>query len=72
MKTNEIAKVLKKAGSQPNEYSIGFKRLACLPQRVRADINLACVMKGESNTNSVKEFLNNLTEIEFANWLKLA
>ena len=29
-------------------------------------------MKGENNDNSMKEFLNNLTEQEYINWLKLA
>jgi len=29
-------------------------------------------MNGETNNNSVKEYLNNLTEQEYINWLKLA
>ena len=52
--------------------SLGFQRLAVLPVRVRKNINLACVLKGENNDNSMKEFLNTLTEQEFINWLKVA
>lgn len=70
MTTATITKTLIRFNNQPLEYSLGFKRLTSLPTRVRRDINLACVLKGESNTNSMKEFLNNLTESEFINWLK--
>lgn len=72
MKTAEITKTVNKVNNQPAEYSLGFKRLTVLPVRVRRSINLACVLKGESNDNSMKEFLNTLTEQEFINWLKLA
>ena len=67
-----ITKTLKKVEAQPKEYSFGFRRLTVLPARVRKNINLACIMKGENNDNSMKEFLNNLTEQEYINWLKLA
>lgn len=67
-----ITKTIKKVAEQPSNYSLGFKRLTVLPTRVRKNINLACIMKGENNDNSMKEFLNNLTEQEFINWLKLA
>ena len=63
---------LAKVNAQPLNYSIGFKRLTVLPLRVRRNINLTCVLKGESNDNSIKEFLNNLNEQEFINWLKSA
>ena len=72
MKATEITKTLNKVNAQPAEYSLGFKRLTVLPVRVRKNINLACVLKGESNDNSMKDFLNTLTEQEFINWLKLA
>ena len=72
MKTAEITKTVNKVNAQPVEYSLGFRRLTVLPIRVRRNINLACVLKGESNDNSMKEFLNTLTEQEFINWLKLA
>ena len=72
MKTAEITKTVNKVNAQPVEYSLGFRRLTVLPVRVRRNINLACVLKGESNDNSMKEFLNTLTEQEFINWLKLA
>ena len=64
-----ITKTLNKLKNQPAEYSLGFKRLTVLPLRVRNDINLSCVLHGYSNTNSVKEFLNNLTEQQYINWL---
>lgn len=67
-----ITKTLKKVAEQPSNYSLGFRRLAVLPTRVRKNTNLACILKGESNDNSIKEFLNNLTEEEYINWLKLA
>jgi len=67
-----ITKTLAKVNAQPAEYSLGFKRIFSLPLRVKENINLACVLKGENDTNSMKEFLHNLTEQEFINWLKLA
>ncbi len=72
MTASAITKTLGKANIQPLEYSLGFRRLSVLPIRVRQNINKACVLKGESNDNSMKEFLNNLTENEFTNWLKIA
>jgi len=72
MTTAIITKTIAKVNDQPSEYSTGFKRLTSLPLRVRNNIILACVVKGENNTNSMKDFLNNLTEQEFINWLKLA
>lgn len=71
MTDSVITKTLKKISEQSEIYSIGFKRLTSLPIRVRDNINLACVLKGESNTNSMKEFLNGLNEDEFVNWLKM-
>jgi hypothetical protein len=67
-----ITKTLAKVNNQNSEYSLGFRRLTVLPLRVRRKINLACVLKGESNDNSMKAFLNELTEQEFIKWLKLA
>ena len=67
-----ITKTLLKVNSQPSEYSLGFRRLTALPIRVRENINHACILKGETNDNSMKEFLNNLTELEFVNWSKTA
>ena len=72
MTTAEITKTVNKVNAQSVEYSLGFRRLTVLPVRVRRNINLACVLKGESNDNSMKEFLNTLSEQEFINWLKLA
>ena len=72
MKNATITKTLAKVNAQPSEYSLGFKRLTVLPVRVRRNVNLACVLKGEDNDNSMKSFLNNLTEQEFTNWLKIA
>ena len=72
MTTSIITKTLAKVNTQSSEYSLGFRRLTALPLRVRHDVNLACVLKGEINDNSMKEFLNNLTEQEFIKWLKVA
>ena len=67
-----ITKTISKVNQHLSEYSLGFSRLISLPARVRKNINLACVLKGESNENSMKDFLNNLTEQEFVNWLKVS
>ena len=72
MTNSTITKTLKKVQNQPKEYSLGFRRLTVLPARVRKNLNLACIMNGETNNNSVKEYLNNLTEQEYIDWLKLA
>lgn len=72
MTTATITKTLDKVNSQSSEYSLGFRRLTVLPLRVRKNLNLACILKGENNDNSIKDFLNTLTEEEFINWLKLA
>jgi DNA primase catalytic subunit len=72
MVKSEITKTLQKVNNQPSEYSLGFKRLISLPNRIRKNINLTCVIKGESNDNSAKNYFNELSEQEFINWLKLA
>lgn len=72
MTTATITKILAKVNTQPSEYSLGFKRLTVLPVRVRHNLNLACILKKESNDNLIKDFLNNLTEQDFINWLKNA
>jgi hypothetical protein len=72
MTSATITKILDKVNTQPSEYSLGFRRLTSLPLRVRKNINLACILKGGSNDNSMKDYLNNLTENEFINWLKVA
>ena len=72
MTNSTITKTLKKVQNQPKEYSLGFRRLTVLPARVRKNLNLACIMNGETNNNSIKEYLNNLTEQEYINGLKLA
>ena len=70
MTTATITKTLAKVNAQPSEYSLGFRRLSVLPLRVRQNIILACVLRGENDTDSMKEFLNDLSEQEFINWLK--
>jgi hypothetical protein len=72
MTTATITKILKKVETESKEYSLGFRRLTSLPTRVRRNINLTCILKGESNDNSMKEFLNTLSDQEFIKWLKLA
>ena len=78
MKTAEITKTVNRLNerlelAKTNAFyrsSLGFQRMSVLPIRVRRNINLACVLRGESNDNLMKEFLNTLTEQEFINWLK--
>lgn len=72
METQVITKVLNKVNNQPVEYSLGFKRLSSLPVRVRRNVNLACILKGESNDNSMKDHFNKMTENEFITWMKNA
>jgi len=72
MTNSTITKTLKKVSEQPSNYSLGFRRLTVLPLRVRKSINLACILKGENNDSSMKDFFNNITEQEYINWLKLA
>ena len=72
MTQGAITKTLARLNNQPSNYSIGFRRLTVLPKRVRKNINMACVLKGESNDNSIKDFFNELTEQEYINWLRLA
>lgn len=67
-----ITKVLNKISNLPTSYSLGFRRLTVLPKRVRKNINLACILKGESSDKSMQDFLNNLTDQEYINWLKAA
>jgi hypothetical protein len=50
---------------------LGFKRLTSLPERVRNNINLACILKGQNDTNQMKEFLGTLSDEEFKNWMKV-
>ena len=70
MNNATITKTLKKVDSLPKSYSLGFRRLTVLPKRVRKNINLACVLKGESSDKSAQDFLNSLTEQEYIEWLK--
>lgn len=72
MTNSVITKTLKKVDQQPKKYSLGFRRFSSLSQRVIKNIILSCVLKGENNTNSMKLHLNELTEKEFINFLKLA
>lgn len=65
-----ITKTLDKINNLPSEYSLGFKRLTVLPKRVRKQINLSCILRGENNNNSIKEFLNKLTDQQYIDWLK--
>lgn len=69
MTTTTITKTLSAVNSLPSEYSLGFRRLTSLPVRVRKNINLACILKGESNNELMKDFLNNLSEKEFILWM---
>jgi hypothetical protein len=80
MRNAEITKTIKKLNNRLELAKtdsfyvapLGFQRLSVLPYRVRHNINVACLLKGELNDNSMKDFLNGLTEQEFINWLKTA
>ena len=72
MTTATITKTLNKLASQLKEYSLGFRRYSSLSKRVISNIILSCVLKGENNTESMKKHLNELTDVEFINFLKLA
>jgi len=72
MKAGIITKTLKKVNSQPLEYSLGYRRITSLPLGVRQKINLTCILKKENDDSSMIDFLNNLTDEEFIEWLKLS
>lgn len=73
MNEASITKILKKIDNEPREYSLGFKRLTVLPNRVRKNFGIACVLRGdklnEVHKNQVS-FLESLTDQEYINWLK--
>lgn len=71
MTTATITKTLNKIENQPSNYSIGYKRLASLPQRVKMNIIKSLALRGESSQLSIKDFLGSLTDAEFVNWMKL-
>ena len=70
MNSATITKTLNNLATQPKNYSLGFRRITVLPKRVRTAINLACILNGETNNNSMIAFLNGLNETEYINWLK--
>jgi hypothetical protein len=72
MKQSQVTKTIALLKEQPAIYTSGFNRLAVLPKRVRRDINLACILRGETNNNSMITFFESLTEDEYINWLKNA
>ena len=76
MKTATITKTLKNVNAQPNEYSLGFKRLMALPSRVRLAFGVAANLEtkwdGKKALENQKSFLEGLTEEEFINWMRLA
>ena len=67
----EIDEILAKSkDASLDEYSLGFRRLYVLPERVRKNIDIACILKGETTNLFMKKHLNSLTEKEFMTWLK--
>lgn len=72
MTKQTITKILFKFASQPLEYSLGFRRYSVLPVRIKQNINLACILRGEnSHHDSFLPLFNLLTEQEFLNWLEI-
>jgi len=72
MTTSTITKVIKKVKQLPNTYSLGFRRLTSLPLRVRKNINITCILKGEQSDRSFQDYLNNLSDDAFIDFLKTA
>ena len=75
MNATVITKTLKKVEQQPLEYSLGFRRLEALPSRVRFNFGLASNLNNNWDGAKAHEeqlnFLENLTEQEFVNWMKI-
>jgi hypothetical protein len=72
MTKEQITKVVdksKKMKAENDEYSIGFCRFVALPKRVVKNVNIALVIRGESNHESIKQLFNSMDEFEFKNWL---
>jgi len=73
MTTATITKTLNKLENETKEYSLGFRRLTVLPQRVKRAFDLAANL--ETNFDAAKAhenqkiFLGKLTEQEYINWL---
>jgi len=76
MNGSTITKTLSKVNNESKEYSLGFRRLVSLPSRVKKHFDLAANLEtnwdGKKALENQKTFLENLTEQEFINWLKLA
>ena len=75
MNAATITKTVNNANEYNNAnptYSIGFCRYQAIPARVMKNVSLACVLRGEFTHEPFKKLLNEMTEQEFKNWLKLA
>lgn len=72
MTTASITKTINKVKAQPAEYSMGFKRFTSLPENIHQKMALACVLRGESNKESMKKLFDGMTDQQFINWMKLA
>lgn len=70
MNQSVITKTLAKVKFEENIYSLGFRRLSALPLKTKRNFDLACELKG-INHQQQKDFLENLTDIEFVNWLRI-
>ena len=71
-----ITKTLKKVENLKNDkqsYSLGFCRLASLPVRVKRNFDLAAFLElGHLQIfDYQKQFIGELTEQEFINWMKV-
>lgn len=74
MNSATITKTIKKINSMDDSYSLGFRRLHCLPKRARNSFNLACFSDGieaEDVHKEQKDFLESLSDKEFVDWLKV-
>lgn len=70
MNQSVITKTLAKVKFEENLYSLGYRRLLALPSKTKRNFDLACELKG-INHQQQKDFLENLTDNNFINWLRV-
>jgi hypothetical protein len=72
MNKSNITKTILKVNASDARYSKGFNRLQALPTKARKSFSLAVLMTGAGVNEVVKikkTTLENLTDVEFVNWL---
>lgn len=73
MKKAVVTKVLTGIAESEEDYTLGFKRLQALPQRVRKNLNMSYLLASDLDITEChdyqKAFFEKLTELEFKIWL---